>query len=709
MAFGFRYFGRVWCKRQRFGCHCWLVQQCETPIDASSQRGRRLAFIATILVFGFASTARPQSLAERITPLVAAHQGQVAVAIKHLARDDKDAAFSYRATEPMPTASLIKLAVMVEAYRQADDKKVDLAKPITLAEGDKVPGSGILTPHFSAGMSLSLRDAIRLMMAYSDNTATNLVLDQIGLKSTAESMEQLGFANTKIHAKVYRRDTSVFPDRSVKFGLGSTTAAEIVGLLAKIHAKEIASPEACAAMIDHLRACEGRTMIPARLPKHVKVAHKTGAVDAIRTDAGIIESPAGPLAVCVLTAENKDQRWADDNAANVLGAKIALAAYEFFNPPEPPKQNNEGPSAPEVLQQGATGPLVESLQRTLNARTPSPELSIDGDFGPATAAAVRAFQKQHKLEATGEVDAQTWQALGPLVTADAPVPDPATINSAKLDRHSELSLASPPLVTAAAWAIADAKTGKILEADSADKPRDIASTTKIMTAYVILKLAANNPKLLDETVTFSERADETPGSTADVREGESLPVAEALFGLMLPSGNDAAVALAEHFGDRFAPPEPADANAAQPDALVRFVAEMNRHAATLEMKHSHFANPHGLSAQGHESTPADLVRLTHAALSLPRFRDYISTRQRGCTVKHTSGYQRNVVWRNSNRLLAIEGYAGVKTGTTSAAGACLVTLAHRGDRELIAVVLGSATSEARYIDTRNLVRWAWSK
>ena len=96
-------------------------------------------------------------------------------------------------------------------------------------------------------------------------------------------------------------------------------------------------------------------------------------------------------------------------------------------------------------------------------------------------------------------------------------------------------------------------------------------------------------------------------------------------------------------------------------------------------------------------------------MSLPRFRDYISTRQRGCTVAHTSGYQRNVVWRNTNRLLGIEGYDGVKTGTTSAASACLVTLAHRGDRELIADIVGSATSDARYIDTRNLIRWAWSK
>lgn len=675
------------------------------------------AFAAVICWIVLSQAVHAQSLAERIEPLIKGHKGTVAVAVKHLSRDDKDAAFAYRGDEPMPTASLIKLAVMVETYRQAEEKKVDLAKSITLAENDKVPGSGILTPHFSAGMSLSLRDAVRLMMVYSDNTATNLVLDQIGLKSTADSMEKLGFPNTKIHAKVFRRETSAFPERSKKFGLGSTTSNEMVGLLAKIHGKQVVSAAACEAMLDHLRACDDRTMLPALLPDGVKVAHKTGAVSAIRTDAGVIESRAGPIAICVLTAENSDQRWTDDNAAKVLGAKIARAAYDYFNPES--ANHERGPAAGDAaLKRGASGPLVADLQRTLNARlSPSPELAIDGEFGPATEAAVVALQKEHKLAATGTVDAKTWSALGPIATGDAPVPDPEVVNAARRKRIAETALDGPPLVTAAAWAIGDAASGKVLWGADDEKPRDIASTTKIMTAYVVLKLAAADANVLDETVTFSQRADETPGSTADIRAGESLPVRELIYGLMLPSGNDAAVALAEHFGDRFAPPErdntsggaSGDTKDKPIDAVARFISEMNRHAAALGMTHSHFENPHGLTAESHRSSAGDLVRLAHAALAVPRFRDYVTTYQRGCTVAHTSGYRRNVVWRNTNRLLSIEGYDGVKTGTTTAAGACLVALARRGDRELIAVVLGSTSNDARYVDARNLLRWAWGK
>jgi serine-type D-Ala-D-Ala carboxypeptidase (penicillin-binding protein 5/6) len=669
---------------------------------------RVLSIVPLVIASWLAPLAHGQSLAERITPLVQAHKGKVAVVIKYLSRDGSEATFSHNGSEPMPTASLIKLAVMVEAYRQADEKKIDLAKLITLADGDKVPGSGILTPHFTAGASLSLRDAVRLMMVYSDNTATNLVLDQIGLKATAESMEKLGFTHTKIHAKVYRRDTSVFPERSRKFGLGGTTADETVGLLAKIYAKEIASTAACEAMLDHLRACEGRSMLPAQLPDGVKVAHKTGAVDAIRTDAGIIESPAGPIAICVLTAENADQRWSDDNAANVLGAKVARAAYDYFNPTAPASDQQQPENASAALQQGATGELVSNLQRTLNARlSPSPSLSIDGDFGSATKAAVVALQKQHKLDETGVVDEKTWAALGPILTKDAPVADPSEINAQRHKRRAETALDGPPLVTAKSWAIADAKSGEVLWGADDRKPRDIASTTKIMTAYIVLKLAADNAKVLDESVTFSKRADDTPGSTADIRAGESLSVSELMYGLMLPSGNDAAVALAEHFGQRFPLPKPDTKE--NEDSYTRFVIQMNREVKALGMKDSHFANPHGLTEKGHTSTAADLVRLTQAALKLPRFRDYITAFQRGCTVTHTSGYRRNVVWRNTNRLLDIEGYDGVKTGTTSAAGACLVALARHGDREFIAVVLGSASSDSRYVDTRNLLRWAWGK
>ena len=165
----------------------------------------------------------------------------------------------------MPTASLIKLPVMIEAYRQAAAGKIDLDAPVTLREEDKVPGSGILTTQFSAGAQFPLRDAIRLMIAYSDNTATNLVLDQIGLKSTNDYMEKLGFSNTKIHAKVFRRDTSIAPDRSRQFGLGSTTAKEMVSLLEFLHQGKLANAEHTKAMLEHLGALRGQSPLSAPL------------------------------------------------------------------------------------------------------------------------------------------------------------------------------------------------------------------------------------------------------------------------------------------------------------------------------------------------------------------------------------------------------------------------------------------------------------
>src|SRR5262249_27182164 len=156
------------------------------------------------------------------------------------------------------------------------------------------------------------RDAVRLMIALSDNTATNLVLDQVGIGSTAETMEKLGYPNTKIHAKVFRRDTSVFPERSKQFGLGSTTASEMVRLCEALYKNELVSPEACAAMLDHLKACDDKEKFPRYLPSGTKIAFKTGSLDEVRTAAGIIYSKGGPIALCVLSNDNEDHRWVPD-------------------------------------------------------------------------------------------------------------------------------------------------------------------------------------------------------------------------------------------------------------------------------------------------------------------------------------------------------------------------------------------------------------
>jgi beta-lactamase class A len=277
-----------------------------------------------------------QTLESRLLPLIRAHKGKVAVAVKHLGTGQS---YGYHESEVMPTASLIKLPVMVEAYRQAVAGKVDLNAVVVLKHEDKVPGSGILTSHFSSGARFTLRDAVRLMIVFSDNTATNLVLDAIGIGATAATMDKLGYPHTKIHSKVFRRDTSVFPERSKQFGLGSTTPAEMVRLCEALHRKELVSPKACDEMLDHLRACDDKDKFPRLLPPGTKLAFKTGSLAETRTAAGIIEWPGGPVALCVMSAENEDKRWVPENAGNRLCAEIARAVYDHFDgirPATPP-------------------------------------------------------------------------------------------------------------------------------------------------------------------------------------------------------------------------------------------------------------------------------------------------------------------------------------------------------------------------------------
>ena len=407
------------------------------------------------------------------------------------------------------------------------------------------------------------------------------------------------------------------------------------------------------------------------------------------------------MAVCFLSNKNKDQSWSDENEAQRLAAKIGQAIAERFG----------SPSADKRLQVGSFGVLVESLQRTLNDRLePSENLAIDGDFGPATRAAVVRFQRENGIAQTGVVKQATWNALGTLIEHDDPVPPPEVVNAEKRIREPQPALLDPPIVTCKAWVIAD-EDGMIQFDRNSSTALEAASTTKIMTAYLVLRYAQSHPQVLDEVIRFSERADQTVGSTSGVRAGESLSVKHLLYGLLLPSGNDASVALAEHFGHRLAEPsDNVDTSEVSADRSYRqFVAAMNSAAKELGMETAHYTNPHGLPDREHVISAADLSRLSHAAWQFELFREICGTQQFGCVLRSEQGYQRNVMWKNTNQLLGIDGYAGVKTGTTSAAGACLVARGTRQGDTLMVVILGSSSSPARYADVRNLFRWAWQQ
>ena len=358
-----------------------------------------------------------------------------------------------------------------------------------------------------------------------------------------------------------------------------------------------------------------------------------------------------------------------------------------------------------IVRVGASGRIVRLLQSTLNAKSkPSPGIAVDGEFGPMTERAVQAFQKASGLEPTGVIGPETWAALGTLVTEDADLPDPEVVNTEVIKKQAADQLTGPPFVTCKAWAIGNADSGKLLWGSHEDEPRDMASTTKIMTALLVATLADQDPSVLDERVEFSKRADNTIGSSAGMTVGESASAGELLYGLLLPSGNDASVALAEHFGPRLAPPGYRGS-----DPYGCFIAAMNAMAEKLSLSNTAFANPNGLTEKGHHSSARDLLVLASHAMKQPLLRKVVGTVQHGAKVTGPGGYTRNVVWRNTNRLLKTEGYCGVKTGTTSAAGSCLVSCGKRGDRELIVVVLGASSTDARYADTRNLFRWAWNQ
>jgi beta-lactamase class A len=281
--------------------------------------------------------AEPIPLASRINDLVADYKGKVAVACLHLETREK---FELHADDVMPTASLIKLAVMAEAYAQAKEGRVRLDEMLTLPKEEMVQGSGILTEHFTAGAKFTLRDAVRLMIVYSDNTATNMVLDKIGIKAVNERMAGLGLKETRINAKVFKGSTtSVDPARTKQYGLGSTTSNEMLKLVELLHKGELVSADASKAMLDHMKKCDDKDKFSRFLPKGATVAHKTGSVNNSRTDAGILTFKGGPVALVVLTNENEDKSWTPDNAGNRLCADIAKAVVEYYaKPTDPPKK-----------------------------------------------------------------------------------------------------------------------------------------------------------------------------------------------------------------------------------------------------------------------------------------------------------------------------------------------------------------------------------
>ncbi|MCP4710687.1 MAG: D-alanyl-D-alanine carboxypeptidase, partial [Planctomycetes bacterium] len=261
-------------------------------------------------------------------------------------------------------------------------------------------------------------------------------------------------------------------------------------------------------------------------------------------------------------------------------------------------------------------------------------------------------------------------------------------------------------------AIVNGKNGDVLWHSNGNEPRKAASTTKVMNVYLILEMIEKDPSILDEIVNVSELAGNTTGSTAQLEPGDRVKVSDLLYGFMLPSGNDAGNAFAEHFNDRCAKPRPADPEYNENldgDTRQNYIAQMNRQGLMFGLTNTIYRSPYGDggTSEDRTTTAADLARLAWYAFNNPRFREIVRTREYTGTITGDDGTIRKVRWHNTNELLEIEGFDGVKTGTTNQAGSCLVSHGVRGSDNLFIAVLGSTHSDYRYIDSRNLYRWAW--
>ncbi len=236
--------------------------------------------------------------------------------------------------------------------------------------------------------------------------------------------------------------------------------------------------------------------------------------------------------------------------------------------------------------------------------------------------------------------------------------------------NSPAYAASEPQINGEAALLVDIQTNQILYAKNPDKPMYPASTTKILTALIVLERAD-----LSKVITVSKRASETDGSAVWLKEGERITVEDLLYALLVNSANDAAVALAEEVSG----------------SVEEFVKLMNEKAASLGATHSHFTTPHGLPDKDHFTTARDLATITRAALKNPRFREIVATRTHTITREDPEALKLLI---NTNKLLwRYDGCEGVKTGYTSEAKQCLVALAKRDGREVLSVVLKSEGQE----------------
>jgi len=307
---------------------------------------RRIAFAVQILGLAAALSASAQQdpqLDQQIKSIAAAHHGQVAL-YAHNLRTSQTA--SLLPDEPVQTASVIKMGILLDAAEQIRAGYATLDERIVLIKANQVEGSGVLG-ELTPPIALTFGDTLRLMVILSDNTATNMAIDRLGLSHINETLRAAGLRQTVLYKKVYVPASGPMPPDQPKFGLGKTTAREMASIMERLATCHLALDNAaplpadgkiCGTILGMLRNQQDRDSLPRYLEtldtseNGSAIGNKTGALNQVRNDVAIISSKAGPIVIAAFTWQNADQRWTGDNEAEQTLGKLAKAVIDRWSP-----------------------------------------------------------------------------------------------------------------------------------------------------------------------------------------------------------------------------------------------------------------------------------------------------------------------------------------------------------------------------------------
>ena len=276
------------------------------------------------------------ALETQLQTLAQAHHGNVTL-FAHDLNSGKTVAI--HPDTPVPTASVIKLTVLFEALKQIQEGKAHFDDKLTLTKENQVEGSGVLM-FFDVPQTLTLKDVLTMMVIVSDNTATNLAIDHLGLKNIDDRIQWLGLKDTWLYKKVSLPPVGPMPADQKQFGLGKTTAREMADVMERFATCNLNAPgsaakptesdqKLCAVAMHMLKSQFYRNSIPRYLETldttegESNIANKTGALNEVRNDVGIVFAKNGPVVISEFTYGNQDKSWTPDNEAEVLMAKLA--------------------------------------------------------------------------------------------------------------------------------------------------------------------------------------------------------------------------------------------------------------------------------------------------------------------------------------------------------------------------------------------------